>query len=202
MDSIKKELEQVILKRKENLENLQKEGLAILKLKEKLEKANIDFTFIDRKKERMEHADHESIERIKRETPFEYQILIMEGGKKISLVQSPFTYGITQNLIEAYNFEVEPITIKYLTAFDLIASKTLNSFLIKRNEMIDNYFEELTQERYRTIKIVENTDGTLTIYLRAKIQTKNKNTCKKYKSMLIYNRSHICYECKCELSKL
>lgn len=158
MDSIKKELEQVILKRKENLENLQKEGLAILKLKEKLEKANIDFTFIDHKKERMEHADHESIERIKRETPFDYQILIMEGGKKISLVQSQFTYGITQNLIEAYNFEVEPITIKYLTAFDLIASKTLNSFLIKRNEMIDNYFEELTQERYRTIKIVENTD--------------------------------------------
>lgn len=158
MDSIKKALEQVELKRKENLENLQKEGLAILKLHEKLEKANIDFTFIDRKKERMEHADHESIERIKRETPFELQILIMEDGKEISLVQSQFTYGITQNLIEAYNFEVEPITITYVTAFELIASKTLNSFLIKQNEMIDNYIDELTQERYRTIKIVENAD--------------------------------------------
>lgn len=135
---IEKALEQAELKRKENLENLQKEGLAILKLKEKLEKANIDFTFIDRKKERMEHADHESIERIKRETPFEYQILIMEGGEKISLVQSSFTYGITQNLIEAYNFEVEPITIHYLTAFDLIANKMLNWFLIKQNEIIDD----------------------------------------------------------------
>lgn len=158
MDSIKEELEQVILKRKENLENLQKEGLAILKLKEKLEKANIDFTFIDRKKERIEHADHESIERIKRETPFELQILIMEDGKEISLVQSQFTYDITNNLIEVYNFEVEPITITYLTAFDLIANKMLNWFIIKQNEIIDNCLEELTQERYRTIKIVENTD--------------------------------------------
>lgn len=156
MDSIKKDLEQVILKRKENLENLQKEGLAILKLHEKLEKANIKHEFIDRKKERMEHADHESIERIKIETPFEYQILIMEEGKKISLVQSQFTYGITRNLIETYNFEVEPITITYVTAFELISNKMLNWFLIKQNEIIDNYIEELTQEHYKTIKIVEN----------------------------------------------
>lgn len=145
-------------KKKEKLENLQKEGLAILKLHEKLEKANIKHEFIDRKNERIQRADHESIERIKRETPFDYQILIMEGWEKISLIQSRFSYGIEQNLIEAYNFEVDPITITYATAFELIENKMLNWFLIKQNEIIDNYIEELTNERYKTIKIVENAD--------------------------------------------
>lgn len=151
---IEKELEQVKLKRKENLENLQKEGLAILKLHEKLEKANIKHKFIDRKYERVQRASDESIEFINREVPFDYQILIMEYGEKISLVQSRFSYGITRNLIEAYNFEIEPITITYVTAFELIENKMLNWFLIKQNEMIDNYIEELTQEGHKTIKIV------------------------------------------------
>lgn len=155
---IEKALEQVKLKRKENLENLQKEGLAILKLKEKLEKANIDFTFIDHKKERIEHADHESIERIKRETPFDLQILIMEDGKKISLIQSPFSYGIMNNLIEIYNFNQEPITLWYTDAFKFIKHKYLNDYICYANKAFyadtGEDQKQMREELHKFIKII------------------------------------------------
>lgn len=144
-------------KKRKKLENLQKEGLAILKLHEKLEKANIKHEFIDRKNERIQRADHESIERIKRETPFDYQILIMEGWEKISLIQSRFSYGITQNLIEIYNFNQEPITLWYTDAFKFIKHKCLDEYICYVNKLNADTGEDSKQMReefHKFIKII------------------------------------------------
>lgn len=134
---IEKELEQVKLKRKENLENLQKEGLAILKLHEKLEKANIKHEFIDRKEEKTKRIkDDEKLYIVNNIYIFEYQILIEEKGHQISLIQSPFSYGIMNNLIEIYNFNQEPITLLHTDAFKFIKHKCLNDYIYFANNML------------------------------------------------------------------
>lgn len=121
--------------RDEILEKIQAEGLAILKLHEKLKELNVEHEFIDRKEERIRlENDKKMKDIINNICPFSYQIFIAENDNKISLIQSPYSYGITENLIEAYNFEHEPVVLHHETAAELISEKKLNSFIITINE--------------------------------------------------------------------
>lgn len=120
--------------RNEILEKIQAEGLAILKLHEKLNELNIDHDFVDRKAESIKIAkSKKEIGIIKEIKPFDFQIIIKENGNELSLIQCAYSYGITQNLIEVYNFQHEPITISYDIAAVLINKKELNQYIIDLN---------------------------------------------------------------------
>ena len=144
---------------KENLENLQKEGLAILKLHEKLEKANIKHEFIDIKAERAKHIkEDEELYIVNNIYIFDYQILIEEKGHQISLIQSPFSYGIMNNLIEIYNFNQEPITLWYTDAFKFIKHKYLNDYICYANKAFyadaGEDPKQMREELHKLIKII------------------------------------------------
>lgn len=119
--------------RNEILKKIQSEGLAILKLHDKLNELNVEHEFIDRKEEQIKRKK-ESIDTINDILPFDYQMYVEENGNRISLIQSPFSYGITKNLIEAYNFMDEPVILNFETAVALISKKKLNSYIIIINE--------------------------------------------------------------------
>ena len=134
--------------RNEILKKIQQEGLAILKLHEKLNELNIEHEFIDRKEERIKMLkENKEIDIITDIFPFDYQIIIHEDGNEISLVQSNFTYGITENLIEVYNFQHEPIILDHEMAAALISKKKLNSYIMavfeKNDEDIKKIFDDL-----------------------------------------------------------
>lgn len=137
--------------RNEILKKIQDEGLAILKLHEKLNEVNINHEFIDRNEERIKMIREEksvvkaSTDTIKKVYPFDYQILIEENDNQISLVQSPFSYGITENLIEAYNFQHEPVVLDHEMAAVLINKKKLNSYIIAVNEKNVEELEKLQE---------------------------------------------------------
>ena len=124
------------------LRRLQKEGLAIIELHEKLNELNIKHTFVDRKQKQITMIKKEDtglkreelINAINDMTPFDYQITLKENGNRISLIQSPYSYGVTNNIIEVYNFQHEPITLTCNAAVDLIRNKKLNERIIKINE--------------------------------------------------------------------
>jgi hypothetical protein len=119
------------------LEKIQDEGLAILKLHDKLNELNINHEFIERKKEQIKRIkEMERLYIVNNIYPFDYQILIMEDGKEISLIQSPFSYGITENLIEVYNFNQEPVVLDHEMAAALIWKNKLNSYIIAVNDKI------------------------------------------------------------------
>lgn len=118
--------------RDEILKKIQAEGLAILKLHDKLKELKIDHEFIDRKAEQVKRVkENEALYFL---YPFEYQIFLYEDGEKISLIQSPMSYGIRDNLIEVYNFNQEPIVLCHEMAAVLINKKKLNSFIIDCND--------------------------------------------------------------------
>lgn len=132
------------MRRTEILKKIQDEGLAILKLHDKLNELNINHEFIDRKEEQIKRIkEKKEIDVINDICPFDYQILIEEYGNEISLVQSYFTYGITKNLIEVYNFQQEPVVLDHEIAATLISKKKLNSYIITINEKNDKVLEEL-----------------------------------------------------------
>jgi uncharacterized protein YqgV (UPF0045/DUF77 family) len=116
--------------RNEILKKIQNEGLAILKLHDKLNELKIDHEFFDRKEEQIKRIkEKKAIDVINEVCPFDYQIYIEENGNKISLIQSPYSYGIMENLIEAYNFQDEPIVLHVEAAAELIHKKKLNRFI-------------------------------------------------------------------------
>lgn len=132
--------------RNEILKKIQNKGLAILKLHEKLNELNIEHGFIDRKEEQIKVLkEKKEIDVINNICPFDYQILIEENGNPISLVQSQFTYGITKNLIEVYNFQDEPVILDHEMAAALIYKKKLNSYIIVVNEKNDEAIKEIFQ---------------------------------------------------------
>lgn len=132
----------------EILKKIQQEGLAILKLHEKLNELNIDHEFIDRKEEQIKMVkEKKAIDTINDICPFDYQIYVEEDDKKISLIQNGFSYGITENLIEAYNFEHEPIILDHEMAAELISKKKLNSYIIAIYEKNNKVLEELKEIR-------------------------------------------------------
>lgn len=132
--------------RNEILKKIQSEGLAILKLHEKLNELNIEHGFFDRKEEQIKMAkDKKEIDVINNICPFDYQIYVEENGNKISLIQSPYSYGITENLIEAYNFQYEPVVLNFETAVALISKKKLNSYIIIINEKNTDDLEKLKE---------------------------------------------------------
>jgi len=133
----------------EILKKIQDEGLAILKLHQKLNELNIEHGFFDRKEEQIERSkEKKAIDIIKAIAiindmcPFDYQILIEENGNQLSLVQSPFSYGINQNLIEVYNFQHEPVVLDHEIAAELIEKKKLNSYIIAVNDKTDEDMED------------------------------------------------------------
>lgn len=130
--------------RTEILKKIQSEGLAILKLHEKLNELNIDHEFIDRKEEQIKRIkEKKAIDVINDICPFDFQIHVEENGNQISLIQSPYSYDITENLIEAYNFQDEPITLDHEIAAELIRKKKLNSYIIAVNEKNTDDLEKL-----------------------------------------------------------
>ena len=123
------------MRRTEILKKIQQEGLAILKLHENLNELNINHEFIDRKEEQIKMVkEKEAIDVINDILPFDYQIHVEENGNKISLIQSPYSYGITENLIEAYNFQDEPVILDHEMAAALISKNKLNSYIMAVNE--------------------------------------------------------------------
>lgn len=128
-------LKKIQKKNNDILKKIQDEGLAILKLHDKLKELKIDHEFIDRKAEQVKRVkENETLYFLNNIYPFEYQIFIEENGNKISLIQSPMSYGIRENLIEVYNFSQEPIVLCHEMAAVLINKKKLNSFIIDCND--------------------------------------------------------------------
>ena len=130
--------------RNEILKKIQSEGLAILKLHEKLNELSIEHEFIDRKKERLK-IEMKIRDIINDIYLFDYQIYIEENGNRISLVQTPFSYGVTENLIEAYNFQHEPVVLNFETAAAVISKKKLNSYIVIINEKNTDNLEKLKE---------------------------------------------------------
>lgn len=122
--------------RDELLKRIQAEGLAIIKLHERLKELNIEHEFIDRKIEKDKGLKFKEYI-----CPFDYQIYVEEDDKRISLIQNGFSYGITENLIETYNFEHEPVVLDHELAAGLISQKKLNSYIIKFNEDLEKLKE-------------------------------------------------------------
>lgn len=128
--------------RDEILKKIQADGLAILKLHEKLNEINVEHEFIDRKLEKDKGLKFKNYI-----WHFDYQIYVEEDDKKISLIQNGFSYGITENLIEAYNFQHEPVVLDREMAAVLINKKKLNSYIIAANEKNVEELEELKEIR-------------------------------------------------------
>ena len=130
--------------RKDFIKKIEKEGLSILKLHDKLIELNINHEFIDRHAEETKRIkDNKILDIINEYNPFDYQILIRENNKEISLIQFFYSYGITQNLIEVYNFYDEPIMLDCEHAAELIINKKLNSYIIASNAVINDFNENL-----------------------------------------------------------
>lgn len=139
-------LKKIQKKNNEILKKLQDEGLAILKLHEKLNELNIEHVFIDRKEEKIKREkEKKAIDFINDTWVFEYQIILYENGNEISLIQSPMSYGIRENLIEVYNFEQEPVVLDYEMTAVLISKKKLNSYIIACNEKNVEELEKLKE---------------------------------------------------------
>jgi hypothetical protein len=136
-------------------EKLQKEGFNIIKLHERLEEAQIEHIFVDRRAEQIEMSkvknEDKVLELVNDMIPFDYQIYIEENGNKISLIQSFFSYGITKNLIEVYNFQHEPVVLDHEMAAVLIRKNKLNSYIIAVNEKNVEELEKL-QEILQSLK--------------------------------------------------
>lgn len=132
--------------RNEILKKIQSEGLSILKLHEKLNELNINHEFIDRKEDSIRiETDKKMSDIINNIVPFDYQIFLEENGNRISLIQSPYSYDVTENLIEIYNFQNEPITLDHEMAAALISKKKLNSYIIAVNEKNVEELEKLKE---------------------------------------------------------
>lgn len=147
---------------KKLFENLQKEGLNIIKLHERLEKAQIEHIFVDRRAEQIEMTkvknEDKVLELVNDMIPFDYQILIEENGHEISLVQSSYTYGIDNNMIEIWNFYLEPITLDHIDAFKFIKHKCLDKYICLVNTLMysDNNEnkDQIRDEIHDLIKLV------------------------------------------------
>lgn len=144
------------------LDKLQKEGLDIIKLHERLEEAQIEHIFVDRRAEQIEMSkvknEDKVLELVNDMIPFDYQILIEENGHELSLVQSSFSYGIDNNMIEIWNFSLEPITLNYADAFEFIKCKCLNKYIYLVNKLmysdnIDN-IDQIRDEIHDLIKLI------------------------------------------------
>jgi len=130
------------MRRNEILKKIQQEGLAILKLHEKLNELNIEHEFIDRK---LELEKGKGLDFTNYICLFDYQIYVEENGNRISLIQSGYSYGITENLIEAYDFQYEPVVLDHEMAAVLINKKKLNSYIIAVNEKNVEELEKLQE---------------------------------------------------------
>jgi hypothetical protein len=143
-------------------EKLQKEGFNIIKLHERLEEAQIEHIFVDRRAEQIEMSkvknEDKVLELVNDMIPFDYQILIEENGHKLSLIQSSYSYGIDNNMIEIWNYSLEPITLNYADAFEFIKHKCLNKYIYLVNKLMysDNIenIDQIRDEIHDIIKLI------------------------------------------------
>jgi hypothetical protein len=143
-------------------EKLQKEGFNIIKLHERLEEAQIEHIFVDRRAEQIEMSkvknEDKVLELVNDMIPFDYQILIEENGHELSLIQSSYSYGIDNNMIEIWNYSLEPITLNYADAFEFIKHKCLNKYIYLVNKLMysDNIenIDQIRDEIHDIIKLI------------------------------------------------
>jgi hypothetical protein len=143
-------------------EKLQKEGFNIIKLHERLEEAQIEHIFVDRRAEQIEMSkvknEDKVLELVNDMIPFDYQILIEENGHELSLIQSSYSYGIDNNMIEIWNFSLEPITLNYADAFEFIKHKCLNKYIYLVNKLmysdINENIDQIRDEIHDLIKLI------------------------------------------------
>jgi hypothetical protein len=143
-------------------EKYQKEGFNIIKLHERLEEAQIEHIFVDRRAEQIEMSkvknEDKVLELVNDMIPFDYQILIEENGHELSLIQSSYSYGIDNNMIEIWNYSLEPITLNYADAFEFIKHKCLNKYIYLVNKLMysDNIenIDQIRDEIHDIIKLI------------------------------------------------
>jgi hypothetical protein len=143
-------------------DKLQKEGFNIIKLHERLEEAQIEHIFVDRRVEQIEMSkvknEDKVLELVNDMIPFDYQILIEENGHELSLIQSSYSYGIDNNMIEIWNFSLEPITLNYADAFEFIKHKCLNKYIYLVNKLmysdINENIDQIRDEIHDLIKLI------------------------------------------------
>jgi hypothetical protein len=143
-------------------DKLQKEGFNIIKLHERLEEAQIEHIFVDRRVEQIEMSkvknEDKVLELVNDMIPFDYQILIEENGHELSLIQSSYSYGIDNNMIEIWNFSLEPITLNYADAFEFIKHKCLNKYIYLVNKLmysdINENIDQIRDEIHDIIKLI------------------------------------------------
>jgi hypothetical protein len=143
-------------------EKLQKEGFNIIKLHERLEEAQIEHIFVDRRAEQIEMSkvknEDKVLELVNDMIPFDYQILIEENGHELSLIQSSYSYGIDNNMIEIWNYSLEPITLNYADAFEFLKHKCLNKYIYLVNKLmysdINENIDQIRDEIHDIIKLI------------------------------------------------
>jgi hypothetical protein len=143
-------------------EKLEKEGFNIIKLHERLEEAQIEHIFVDRRAEQIEMSkvknEDKVLELVNDMIPFDYQILIEENGHELSLIQSSYSYGIDNNMIEIWNYSLEPITLNYADAFEFIKHKCLNKYIYLVNKLmysdINENIDQIRDEIHDLIKLI------------------------------------------------
>jgi hypothetical protein len=143
-------------------EKLQKEGFNIIKLHERLEEAQIEHIFVDRRAEQIEMSkvknEDKVLELVNDMIPFDYQILIEENGHELSLIQSSYSYGIDNNMIEIWNYSLEPITLNYADAFEFLKHKCLNKYIYLVNKLmysdINENIDQIRDEIHDLIKLI------------------------------------------------
>jgi hypothetical protein len=143
-------------------EKLQKEGFNIIKLHERLEEAQIEHIFVDRRAEQIEMSkvknEDKVLELVNDMIPFDYQILIEENGHELSLIQSSYSYGIDNNMIEIWNYSLEPITLNYADAFEFIKHKCLNKYIYLVNKLmysdVNENIDQIRDEIHDLIKLI------------------------------------------------
>jgi hypothetical protein len=131
-------------------------------LHERLEEAQIEHIFVDRRAEQIEMSkvknEDKVLELVNDMIPFDYQILIEENGHELSLIQSSYSYGIDNNMIEIWNFSLEPITLNYADAFEFIKHKCLNKYIYLVNKLmysdINENIDQIRDEIHDLIKLI------------------------------------------------
>jgi hypothetical protein len=131
-------------------------------LHERLEEAQIEHIFVDRRAEQIEMSkvknEDKVLELVNDMIPFDYQILIEENGHELSLIQSSYSYGIDNNMIEIWNYSLEPITLNHADTFEFIKHKCLNKYIYLVNKLmysdINENIDQIRDEIHDLIKLI------------------------------------------------
>lgn len=117
--------------KEKNLKKIKEQGLSIIKLHEMLKEAGIKHDFIDNERNSF---------------IIDYQILMNNEKINISMIQCDFSYGISRNEIEIYDFCHEPVTSTAENIFYLLKDNSLNAledYILLKNSEKEELFDEI-----------------------------------------------------------